>query len=64
MKNLEFQWLILKINETVAKNGWHAFSVDSPPKVKSLLVFIGSSSVRLSTARHGENISVGAVSAP
>ena len=34
MKNLVIQWLILKIDETTAKNGRPAFSVDSPPKVR------------------------------
>ena len=34
MKNLEFQWLTLKIDETATKIRWHAFAVDSPPKVR------------------------------
>ena len=34
MTNLEFQRLILKIDETAAKNRRHAFVIDSPPKVR------------------------------
>ena len=42
MKNLEFQRLILKIDEMAAKNGWPAFSVASVSTIMKMLCDLGT----------------------